>query len=66
MKFFREHNISTFDAAAMTLGLRELHQQLNETRGATLYWDQVHYLAPIYAGLNKALLDFICNDDKEE
>lgn len=50
----------------MTLGLRELEKQLNATRDAHVYWDQVHFLAPVYAGLNQVLLHDICAADEEE
>lgn len=67
MGFFQGRGIGVFDSAGMTLGLRELEQQLNATRDAHVYWDKVHFLAPVYAGLNQVLLHNICADeDKEE
>lgn len=61
--FFRQHNISIFDSAAIALGIRELEQQLNDIRHAHVYWDQIHFLSPVYAGLNQVLLHSICDDD---
>jgi hypothetical protein len=50
----------------MTLGARDLEHQLNATRGAHLYWNDVHFLVPVYAGLNQMLLHFICQGEGED
>lgn len=66
MDFFRQRNVTIFDSGAMALGLRELEQELDRTRDAHVYWDQVHFLGPVYAGLNQVLLHFLCDDTHDE
>ena len=61
--FFEQAGIDIFDAGAMTVGLRALETRLNATHpSAHVFWDHVHFLAPVYAGLNNVLLNYICED----
>ena len=37
-----------------------MEKHFQETQNTHLYWDNLHFYAPVYAGLNKVLLNYIC------
>lgn len=57
---FRREGFSILDAGAITYAARAVDTHLSETQNTHLYWDMLHFYAPVYAGLNKVLLNYIC------
>jgi hypothetical protein len=58
--FFQRQGISILDAGAITYPVAALDNQLVSTQSTHLFWDGLHFYAPVYAGLNKVLLNYLC------
>jgi len=58
--YFQSEGFSILDAGAITFAARAVDTHLNMTQNTHLYWDTLHFYAPVYAGLNKVLLNYIC------
>jgi len=52
--------ISILDAGNITSGVGIMDKEFQKTQNTHLYWDNIHFYAPVYAGLNKMLLNYIC------
>ncbi len=57
---FQAAGVSILDAGAITFGARDVEAELGQAQGTHLYWDMLHFYSPVYAGLNRMLLNYVC------